>query len=314
MNAATVATVLSLAATLGTAWLLTYAVHSTALIGTVWLADRAGLLRSLRLRDLAWRTALVGGLLTATLQLAAGLTPFGGAAELRAPSFPGILAPPAPAAETERALAVVVRTAHPPPAVRVHTPHALPAAPQVPVAREIPPMPAVPAVPPVPAVPAVPAVPSLEAVPAAPATSRTPAVPVAAHLAAPKLSAAGLAFLGWAVVASAFLLRLAVLRARLVTTLGDRAPVVDPMVRARLEGLCRDVGHARPVRLTTAEGLRSPVALGWSESASPPRRSSSSTTPSSAACWPMSWPISAASTRCGSCSARCWSSSFSSSH
>ena len=36
---------------------------------------------------------------------------------------------------------------------------------------------------------------------------------------------------------------------------------LDPMVRARLEGLCQDVGHARAVRLTTAEGLRSPVAL-----------------------------------------------------
>jgi len=66
-------------------------------------------------------------------------------------------------------------------------------------------------------------------------------------------------------VASVFLLRLAVLRARLLTALGERAPVMDPLVRARLEGLCRDVGHVRPVRLTTAEGLKSPVALGWTE-------------------------------------------------
>ena len=71
MSAGIVGTLLSLLATLGVAWLLTYAVHSTALIGGVWLAERAGLLRSLRLRDLAWRTALVGGLVTATLQLAA---------------------------------------------------------------------------------------------------------------------------------------------------------------------------------------------------------------------------------------------------
>src|SRR5262249_15247535 len=80
-----------------------------------------------------------------------------------------------------------------------------------------------------------------------------------------RLSPPGLAFLGWAVVASAFLLRLAVIRARLLGALGERAPVMDPLVRARLEGLCQDVGHARPVRLTTAEGLRSPVALGWGE-------------------------------------------------
>ena len=150
--------------------------------------------------------------------------------------------------------------------------------------------------------PAVPAAPATEALPVAavaPVAPTTPAVPVRANLAVPRLTAAGLAFLGWAVVASAFLLRLAVLRARLLTTLGERAPVVDPMVRARLEGLCQDVGHARPVRLTTAEGLRSPVALGWSESASPPRRSSSSTTPSNAACSPTSSPTFGGSTRYG---------------
>lgn len=266
MNAATVGSVLSLAATLGVAWLLTYAVHSTALIGTVWLAERGGLLRSLRLRDVAWRTALLGGVLTATLQLAAGLTPFGGAAELQAPALPDILTSPdareaaTATRETDPALAVVVRTVQVPPVVRIH----LSDGPHVAAKHSghVPPVPAAPAV------PAVPAVPAREALPVAtvaPVTPATPAVPARANLAVPRLTAAGLAFLGWAVVASVFLLRLAVLRARLLTTLGERAPVVDPMVRARLEGLCQDVGHARPVRLTTAEGLRSPVALGWSE-------------------------------------------------
>ncbi len=46
MNAGDLGTLLSLGATLGAAWLLTYAVHSTALIGSVWLAERAGLLGS----------------------------------------------------------------------------------------------------------------------------------------------------------------------------------------------------------------------------------------------------------------------------
>ncbi|HUM11607.1 MAG TPA: M56 family metallopeptidase [Myxococcaceae bacterium] len=229
MNAATVGTLLSLAATLGAAWLLTYAVHSTALIGSVWLAERAGFLRSLRLRDLAWRTALVGALFTATLQLAAGLTPFGGAAELTAPALPAdVTAAP----ETPR---------HPAPAIP---------ATEAPRAVIVP----------------VPAVPVARAMGSAGPASASPDAPTTGHsVAVPRLSPAGLAFLGWAVVASAFLLRLAVLRARLLTALGDRAPVVDPLVRARLEGLCADVGHARPVRLTTAEGLRSPVAMGWSE-------------------------------------------------
>ncbi len=238
MNAATVGTLLSLAATLGAAWLLTYAVHSTALIGSVWLAERAGLLRPLRLRDLAWRTALVGALFTATLQLVAGLTPFGGAAELTAPALPAD-ADVAAAPETPRMAIVRVRK-HPAPAISATEPSRAVIAP-------------------------VPAVPALPAAPAEPPPS-SPDAPATGHsVAVPRLSRAGLAFLGWAVVASAFLLRLAVLRARLLTALGDRAPVVDPLVRARLEGLCGDVGHARPVRLTTAEGLRSPVALGWSE-------------------------------------------------
>ena len=103
MSTAILATLVSLLATLGVAWLLTYAVHSTVLIGSVWLAERAGLLRSLRLRDLAWRTALVGGLVTATLQLAAGLTPVGGATELQAPGFPGLT----PSGRAERPAAPV---------------------------------------------------------------------------------------------------------------------------------------------------------------------------------------------------------------
>ncbi len=233
MNADDLGALLSLAATLGAAWLLTYAVHSTALIGTVWLAERAGLLRSLRLRDLAWRTALVGALFTATLQLAAGLTPFGGAAELSTPALPAITHP-STEPETPRMAIVRVRK-HPAPAIPwTETP---PAAPTAPTSAG-----------------------SADTMPNA------PPAPAPGHaVAVPRLSPAGLAFLGWAVVASAFLLRLAVLRARLLTTLGDRAPVVDPLIRARLEGLCRDVGHARAIRLTTAEGLRSPVALGWSE-------------------------------------------------
>ncbi|HVP60492.1 MAG TPA: HEAT repeat domain-containing protein [Myxococcaceae bacterium] len=241
MNAGFLGTLLSLAMTFGAAWLLTYAVHSTALIGSVWLAERAGLLRSLRLRDLAWRTALMGALLTATLQLAAGLTPFGGAAELTAPALPA-LTQASPEAEPPRMAVVRVRKRPAPAAVEEMGPRRASAG----------------------SVPAVPAVPSWAGRQDAAAPS--PALSAPSHsVVVPRLSPVGLAFLGWAMVASAFLLRLAVLRARVLTALGERAPVVDPLVRARLEGLCRDVGHSRPVRLTTAAGLRSPVALGWAE-------------------------------------------------
>lgn len=50
------------------AWLLTYLLHSTLLLGLAWAADRAGWLRRPRLAEIVWRTALFGGLVTATLQ------------------------------------------------------------------------------------------------------------------------------------------------------------------------------------------------------------------------------------------------------
>jgi beta-lactamase regulating signal transducer with metallopeptidase domain len=50
-------------------WLLTYLLHSTLLIGAVWLAVRLGI-RSAAWRDILWKTALTAPILTATLQLA----------------------------------------------------------------------------------------------------------------------------------------------------------------------------------------------------------------------------------------------------
>lgn len=52
------------------AWLLTYLLHSTLLLGGVWVLTRRGIIRSHQLRDLFWKTALIGGLVTATTQSA----------------------------------------------------------------------------------------------------------------------------------------------------------------------------------------------------------------------------------------------------
>lgn len=49
-------------------WLLTYLLHSTILLGLAWLLEHLALLRTPQLRELVWRIALFGGLLTATLQ------------------------------------------------------------------------------------------------------------------------------------------------------------------------------------------------------------------------------------------------------
>jgi len=56
------------------AWSLTYLVHSTLLIGAVWLISRRLADRPLAL-DRLWKLALVGGVVTATVQTAAGLSP-----------------------------------------------------------------------------------------------------------------------------------------------------------------------------------------------------------------------------------------------
>ncbi|GMR12573.1 MAG: hypothetical protein BMS9Abin29_0763 [Gemmatimonadota bacterium] len=56
--------------TTAVAWLLTYVTHSTVLIGGAWLAVRLGIVSGPGGREALWKTALVGGVLTATVQMA----------------------------------------------------------------------------------------------------------------------------------------------------------------------------------------------------------------------------------------------------
>lgn len=58
------------------AWLATYLVHSTLLLGLAALVTRRGL--RVRTTEWIWKLALVGGLATATLQTSLGLDPLGG--------------------------------------------------------------------------------------------------------------------------------------------------------------------------------------------------------------------------------------------
>ena len=64
------------------AWLLTYLVHSTILLGATWLVTRR-LVRSDRLRERLWKVAALGGLLTAALQVTTGWQPYGDFLALR---------------------------------------------------------------------------------------------------------------------------------------------------------------------------------------------------------------------------------------
>ncbi|HET9212332.1 MAG TPA: M56 family metallopeptidase [Thermoanaerobaculia bacterium] len=60
------------------AWMLTYLLHSTLLLGLAWLASRPLSRWSVAAEEMVWKLALVGALFTASLQLAAGWQPLGG--------------------------------------------------------------------------------------------------------------------------------------------------------------------------------------------------------------------------------------------
>ena len=65
----------------------------------------------------------------------------------------------------------------------------------------------------------------------------------------------------WAGIASILLFGLVARRARLMHRIGRRRQVTDPRLRDLLETLCLAAGYPHYVRLTSAPGLASPVAL-----------------------------------------------------
>ena len=67
------------------AWVLTYALHSTLLLTGAWLLTRREALCSPRLCERLWRTAALGGLVTASLQVGFGWQPRGGSWSLALP-------------------------------------------------------------------------------------------------------------------------------------------------------------------------------------------------------------------------------------
>src|ERR1700704_4949126 len=84
------------------AWLLTYLLHSTLLLGLAWLASKPLARWSVAAEETMWKLALVGALLTASLQLAAGWEPAAGRWRLAAVS-PAASTAPVTTEGTERA-------------------------------------------------------------------------------------------------------------------------------------------------------------------------------------------------------------------
>src|SRR5687767_11416367 len=90
------------------AWLLTYAVHSTLLLGTVVIVSRR--MRSTASRDLVWKVAAFGALISSALQSVVvrdqRIEPLGGRWEI-----PSVESAVEPIRSTDRALPVDVRAA-----------------------------------------------------------------------------------------------------------------------------------------------------------------------------------------------------------
>jgi HEAT repeat protein/beta-lactamase regulating signal transducer with metallopeptidase domain len=187
------------------AWLLTYAVHSTLLIGAVWLLVRRGIITSHHLQDTFWKAALVGGLLTATAQTALGIRPLGTVAI--------------------RPVAVATGSAH---AAGTPTPTPMP---ERALHRSEP-----------------------RGFDVRPGAGAVPA-----------LSLGAMMLYLWAGLAALCLLQLLIARMRLSWRIGPREPLTGSPLDAHVASLCRAAGVRRPIRLTAAEGLASPIALGRSE-------------------------------------------------
>jgi len=194
-------------------WLLTYLLHGTLLLLAAFLIVRLLPRSAAAFQEALWRTALFGGLVTATVQL--GLsgstqTPVGVA--------------PATASRVDARAAEPFE-------LRPDTPHA---------DRQ----------------------PRAAVRPAAAPSSQAPVADAGTSAPAVGLGwAAALAGV-WALSMLLFVARDLRTRRRLNSRIAARVPLASGPMRETLDGLCWRAGLCRSVRLTSLEGLPSPIALG----------------------------------------------------
>ena len=210
-------------------WLFTYALHSTVLLAAAWLVTWR-LVRSHDVRDVIWKSALVGSLITTTLQAGLGFVPVGGLV-----SIVGIGAAPA----ERHATAPLKADRAVSPAVEKKAIDEMPVTgPLFNAAKGT-------------------------SAPTAPVDAAVQPVPEQVNRAQP------FALVAWAVSAGLLLILYGANRLRLFYRLGSRRPIDDPRLALVLNRLRVDAGIRRTVSLTAAPGLSSPVALGSSEIALP---------------------------------------------
>ncbi|HEV2855375.1 MAG TPA: M56 family metallopeptidase [Thermoanaerobaculia bacterium] len=91
------------------AWLLTYLLHGTLLLGLAWLVSKPLSRWSVQAEETVWKLALVGALFTTTLQLAAGWEPLAGRWGLADLAVPAVQAEETVVPVASPSLAVPVR-------------------------------------------------------------------------------------------------------------------------------------------------------------------------------------------------------------
>lgn len=223
------------------AFLLTFLLHSSLLIGVVWLATRVRVVRDAATEDALWKLAIVGGVVTAGLQLGLGVEPLGGTIALTGDDTATSIARGEASERTLRPRAMPGRA----------TPIV---AEPLTSRRDASPAQATPAV----------------------AEARRPARRVAAPVVttpsagAPldlRVVAAGM----WVLLACVGLARWGAARRRLHALLASRRDVFDSALLSTLARLSRRAGIRVPVRLTASAALPGPVVVGRHEICIPPR-------------------------------------------
>jgi bla regulator protein blaR1 len=213
-------------------WLLTYLLHSTVLLGLAALARLALRERRLGLQEALLRAALVGGFVTAGLQVGLGLHPLGGSLALPA----ALAGPGSPLAGARSSSARAGLAAHPTFAVApapVRTDDSTGLAIDAPPAR-------------------------LES----PASASVLPEWVGEAAAAARDGLQRSLALAWALLAAVALARLGVAAVRLQRLLHGRRPIVAGALGALAARLGRALGLRRPVPLSAAERLSVPLATG----------------------------------------------------
>ncbi|MEW6072102.1 MAG: M56 family metallopeptidase, partial [Planctomycetota bacterium] len=244
-------------ATFALAWVGTYLVHSTLLLGGIWIFARGRGARAPRLLERLWTFGLLAGIATATLQVGLGIDPLGGSWRVTAGAA-GAATSPAAALATEPADALPAAPRAASASERVRTAAEWRAVQAVVILR------------------ALAAAQGISGLRRAEGTTGSLLPPGATRRLPPAdLPAKGgrlarLAALPWrsglaaAVLIAAAAGSLAFFAAwiRLELRLRRRTPLRSGLAVEILERLRRRAGLGAPVRLSTSPSLRGPVSLG----------------------------------------------------